>query len=199
MEFLQILLTINVLMLAICLFWIFSLYAKLHHDVAPKKYEIDADITKVFSKEEREAIKEKIGAQLEGVVKKSTRELHASLVSTTDEISVKTNDIVASLVEKEATAYKNDLEAIRSKMLDEAQQLQSSIAAQEKQLKEDLKITIERDRQVQLNVFEQRLSDVISSYIIESLDKNVDLGSQMKYIINSLEANKNEIKKDILS
>ncbi len=199
MEFLQILLAIVVLMLALCLFWIFSLHAKLHQAAMPKKYEVDADIAKVFSKEEREAIKEKIEAQLERVVKKSTKELHASLLNTANEISAKTNDTVTNLIEKETTAYKNDLESVRSQMLDDAKRLQGSIAAQEKQLKSDLKIAIERDRQVQLDAFEQRLSDIVSSYIIESLDKSVDLGSQMKYIIASLEANKNEIKKDILS
>lgn len=199
MEFLQILLAINVLILALCLFWIFNLYAKLHQAKVPKKYEIDADIAKVFSKEERDDIKERIEAQLEGVVKKSTKELHMSLANTANEISMKTNDIVAGLVEKEAVAYKNDLESIRSKMLNEAQQLQSSITAQEKKLKDDLQAAIERDRQAQLDIFEQRLSDIVSSYVVESLDKNVDLGAQMKYIIDSLEANKNEIKKDILS
>lgn len=199
MEFLQILLAINVLIVALCLFWIFSLHAKLHEAMIPKKYEIDADISKVFSKEERASIKQGIEAQLEKVVKKSTKELHSSLASATDDISIKTNDMIAGLIGKEVAAYKNDLENIRSQMLGEAKKLQSNIVAQEKQLKSDLKIAIEHDRQVQLDVLDRRLSDIVSSYIIESLDQNVDLGSQMKYIIDSLEANKNEIKKDILS
>ena len=46
--------------------------------------------------------------------------------------------------------------------------------------------------------FESKMGDVITSYISESLGSGVDLGTQMQFILTSLEAHKDDIRKDLL-
>jgi hypothetical protein len=40
---------------------------------------------------------------------------------------------------------------------------------------------------------------VVASYISEALGSGVDLGAQMQFILTSLEAHKEEIRKDLLN
>jgi hypothetical protein len=43
------------------------------------------------------------------------------------------------------------------------------------------------------------MGDVVVSYISEALGSGVDLGAQMQFILSSLEAHKDEIRKDLLN
>jgi hypothetical protein len=46
--------------------------------------------------------------------------------------------------------------------------------------------------------FDAKMGDVVASYISESLGSGVDLGAQMQFILQSLEAHKADIRKDLV-
>ena len=199
MDFLQLLLAINVLILAFSLFWIFHLYGKLRHESSSKHHALHHDGARILSKQEIDAIKQKAIANLETTVNRSIKELETVLQSTVIAINTKTDTTMSNALDKELKAYQTSLQDSRSKIVDESSKLRQEVEGQKKELINELKIGINQARETQMDLFNDRLNDVVSSYLIESLDKNVDLGAQMKYIITSLESHKNDIKKDVLS
>lgn len=199
MDFLQLLLAINVLILAISLFWIFHLYGKLRHDPRSGKHGAHSESHNILSKQELEQIKQKAIHHLDVTINRSVKDLESTLQSTVSSVNSTTQTAVTNVLEKELKAYRSSLENLRNKTADESKKLQQEFALQKEDLTKELKQNIDQQRQAQMDLFNDRLSDVVSSYLVESLDKNVDLGAQMKYIITSLEAQKADIKKDVLS
>jgi len=196
-DFLQLLLAINVLILAFSLFWIFHLYGKLRHDSISHKHS--AHNNNLLSKQELDDIKQKATHHLEATINRSVKELESTLQDTVSTVTSSTQAAISGVLGKELKAYQASLEELRHKTTDESKKLQQEFTAQKQELTKELKQGIDQQRQAQMDLFNDRLNDVVSSYLVESLDKNVDLGSQMKYIITSLEAQKADIKKDVLS
>ncbi len=58
---------------------------------------------------------------------------------------------------------------------------------------------LSEERQQLVARFDTRMGEIVASYITESLGGGVDLGSQMTFITETLEANKAALKKDLLS
>jgi hypothetical protein len=84
-------------------------------------------------------------------------------------------------------------------MIREFSDLQKQLDERKVQLGVELEAAVRKDREERMDAFNMRLADVVSSYIVETLDKGVDLGAQSAYILHTLEQHKEDIKKDVLS
>ena len=95
--------------------------------------------------------------------------------------------------------YQVSLQALRDQSIAEFSKLQKELDTRRTQLTEHLDKVIQTEGEKRLGALDSRMNDVISSYLIESLGNQVDLGAQSAYIFETLEKHQDEIKKDILS
>lgn len=184
---------------AVSLAWAFYLDGKFRNRPSPKHYDVHVEGTKVFRDEDVEAILSDAKDSLHQVVGQSSDLLRASLATTIKGINEKTEEMATMTLSQEFTKYQASLEALREETIQEFNSLQKQLEERRSELTIELEKLVKKDREERVDAFNARIADVVSSYLVEALDKGIDLGVQSKYIIHTLEAHKEDIKKDILS
>jgi hypothetical protein len=184
---------------AISLAWAFYLDGKLRNRPSPKNFEVHIEGTKIFSDEDMAAAGEEARAGLHQVVVKSSEMLQASLAATISGLNKKTEEMATITLSQEFEKYQASFAALREETIKEFNDLQKQLEQRRADLTVELEDLVAKDREERVDAFNARIGDVVSSYLVEALDKGVDLGAQSKYIIHTLEAHKDDIKKDILA
>lgn len=183
----------------ICLIWVFYLVGELKNRPSPKHYEVEIESPEVFTPEELVTISEEARQGLDVVVSKASSELESALASTIAGLTTKTEDMAKVTISQEFEKYQISLEALREETIKEFNGLQKQLDERRSDLIAQMEAKVQEDREARMDEFNTRLNDVVSSYLIETLDKGVDLGAQAGYVVRMLETHKDDIKQDVLS
>lgn len=172
---------------------------KARHRPAPKVYEIHLEGTKVFSDVDMAEIQKAASSQLQTAAQDAAQRLQKSLNNSVDQIAADINDRLSTNLIAEFEKYQVSLSALRDQTIDQFSKIQQELDHRRLELIEHVDRQVAAEQEKRLAHFNDRINDVVSSYIAESLGSQVDLGAQTDYILQTLEANKDQIKKDILS
>lgn len=183
----------------ISLVWAFYLGGKLQGRPSPKHYEVRVEGAKVFSDTEIAAISQQAQAGLQEVIGESSKLLRSALAVTINSLTGRTQEMATTMLSEELKKYQTDLASLRKDTIEEFNTLQKQMEQRSTELSAELEQLVAKDRQERMEAFNARIADVVSSYLVEALDKGIDLGAQSKYIVHTLETHKEDIKKDILA
>jgi len=184
---------------AVSLMWAMRLNRELQARPAPKVYEVKVDAGKVMADIDMTHVEQLTKQQLSKVAGEAGERFKESLDNAVDQLSVKISDMANNTLSGEFEKYQVSLQALRDQSIEEFSKLQKELDTRRTQLTEHLDKVIQTEGEKRLGALDSRMNDVISSYLIESLGNQVDLGAQSAYIFETLEKHKDEIKKDILS
>lgn len=184
---------------AASLIWAFHLDGQLKRKPVPKNYNFSIDSTKLLTPEEVHEISNKAEQDMAIAVAKASQDAQAVLTRTVTSLNDRVKVMIADTLSKELHAYNSGLSELRKETLDEFSSVKDQLDAQRDKLEAEFKQAIAEERKAELDRVHDRMADVVTSYIVDSLDKNVDLGAQMEYILATLEENKEDIKKDVLA
>ncbi len=141
----------------------------------------------------------KLKAAYEAQIVASVKVFGDDLKGTSTRLGEQVSRLTTTVIEEELTAYQQTLEQVRQSATTAMEQIRAAVEQQRIELKEGMAADVATEKQHMVEKFEAKMGDVVSSYIAESLGGGVDLGSQMQYILSSLESHKEDIKKDLLS
>lgn len=184
---------------AFSLWWAMKLNRQLRERPAPKVYEIKVDAGKVLADIDMSEVEQLTKQQLAKVASEAGARFKESLDNAVDNLSVRISDMANNSLVGEFEKYQVSLQALRDQSIQEFSKLQKELDDRRTQLTEHLGRVIQQEGEKRLGALDDRMNDVVSSYIIESLGNQVDLGAQSAYIFDMLHEHKDEIKKDILS
>ena len=124
------------------------------------------------------------------------RESADMLQSTSKDIAKQSIDMRNNLITKQniVELRLNEQQARLEKQL--LDQQQNSVARQAALDLEIDKIAATKQQQ-RLQQIDTRLNDAVTSFLIENLGADVDLGAQLPHLLNTLEQNKEDIKKEL--
>jgi DNA repair exonuclease SbcCD ATPase subunit len=162
-----------------------------HRQIRPHLPAQDKDKTPVV---QTPVITPPTAAELEAQLKLAYEHLKA----TSDRLSQNVERLTTSVIEEELTSYKNTLEEVRKVATETMEQIHQSVEDQRVELHQNMETELAGERKRLVEQFDARMGDIVSSYVAESLGGGVDLGSQLQYITQTLESNRDEIKKDLL-
>lgn len=203
MDTLQLVLVIGLIAMviinAVSLWWAMRLNAQLHNRPQPKVYEVKVNAAEVMADIDIATVEKLTRQQLAKVAGEASLRFKKSLDNTVDQLSVKIGDMASNSLSGEFEKYQVSLQALRDQSIQEFSKLQKELDDRRTQLTEHLDKVIQTEGEKRLAALDTRMNDVVSSYLIESLGNQVDLGAQSAYIFETLEKHKEEIKKDILS
>jgi hypothetical protein len=165
----------------------------------PKIYEIHLEGTKVFSDVDLEEIQRAAKGQLQTIASEAAQRLQKSLNNSVDQVAADINDRLSTDLLAEFEKYQVSLGALRDQTIEQFSKIQTELDHRRLELIEHLDRQVAAEQEKRLSHFDDRINDVVTSYIAESLGSQVDLGAQTDYILQTLEANKEQIKKDVLS
>lgn len=184
---------------AATLFWAMYLDRRLRGRPVPKHYDVHVEGTKVFDGPDLAAVQQKADAQLLHAVEVASQRLEKSVSVSVDQLAAHVNDVAADSVSQEFDKYQASLRALNNQTVEQFAKIQTDLETQRAELLKQLEAEVLQERERRLGKFNERINDVVSSYLAETLGNRVDLGSQMPYIFEQLEKHKEDIKRDILT
>ena len=139
----------------------------------------------------------KLKTAYEAEIAKSTTIFAADLTGTSTRLSEQVSRLTTQVIEEELGAYKSTLEELRKVAGGTMDQIRASVETQRVELRKNMEAEVALERERLIAKFQVKMGDIVAGYISESLGGGIDIGSQMSYIVASLEAHKEDIKKDL--
>jgi len=184
---------------AATLFWATYLDRKLRGRPTPKHYDVHVEGTKVFSDIDMAAVEKRADAQLLHAVQIASERLEQSVNKGVDQLAAHVNDVASDSIRAEFDKYQASLRALNNQTVEQFASVQADLEKQRAELLAQLQTEVAQEREKRLATFGERINDVVSSYLAETLGARVDLGAQSAYILESLQKHKEDIKRDILT
>lgn len=157
----------------------------------------DQAVEHFFDKSFREDLRNRGRLHFEKIIGENAVFLQQDLRLTTGQLNDYMKNEITAKLKEEFTKYEKsimdakDMTMVSIKKTNDAIEEQSQIINQEiqKQIASEKKQTIEK--------FEQNMGDIINHYIVEAIGKQIDLTSQLEFVLAELENNKKAIIEDI--
>jgi hypothetical protein len=141
----------------------------------------------------------KLKAAYETKIGEATVTFGTDLQATSTRLSEQVSRLTTTVIEEELEAYQKTLEEVRHVATQAMEQIHQAVEHQRVELRDGMEVELAAEKKLLADKFDAKMGDVVSSYISESLGSGVDLGAQMQFILTSLEAHKEEIRKDLLN
>lgn len=168
---------------------------------AVAKHQSELTSKLVERQAELEAALAKRNAELEAELNERQAELESDLSRHTAELRQAFEERQAAfeteLVQQQAK-LRVDVTARQSKLVEIQTAFDEDLEARRQVMEQQLTEELRGKRQALARTIETKLSDTVMSFIIESLEHDVDLGAQGPYLTSVLEANKAALKKELL-
>ena len=139
----------------------------------------------------------KLKTAYEAEITKSTQVFAVDLQATSARLSEQVSRLTTQVIEEELGAYQSTLEELRKVAAGTMEQIRANVETQRVELRTSMEAEVAIEREHLIEKFQVKMGDIVAGYISESLGGGIDLGSQMSYIVASLEAHKDDIKKDL--
>jgi hypothetical protein len=168
---------------------------KLHH----KELEMQGKPKPVTVTEPTAAeLEAKLKAAYEAKIGEATQAFGTDLLGTSKKLSEQVSRLTTRVIEEELEAYQKTLEEVRQVATKAMEQIHEAVDHQRVELRQGMEAELASEKKLLADKFDAKMGDVVASYISESLGSGVDLGAQMQFILQSLEAHKEDIRKDLI-
>lgn len=134
----------------------------------------------------------------EAQINQASQKFGTDLKETSTKLTEQATNLTTKVIDEELAKYQQTLEEVRKVATETMEQIHQAVENQRVELRYNMEAEVEAERKRLVEKFDTKMGDIVASYVQESLGGGVDLGTQLQFITNSLEANKEAIKKDIL-
>ena len=138
----------------------------------------------------------------------ATNGLQKDIEKTTAELSTHVTKIGGDIIAVEMQRYRESIESLRKQTEQIIKQAQSGITEHQAdlggrmdelrvELEKKLKADLETEKERLVGQIDTKLTDAVTAFLNETLQHNVDLGSQTEYILGMLDEHKDTIAQEI--
>jgi F0F1-type ATP synthase membrane subunit b/b' len=145
----------------------------------------------------REHLLEAAQSKFQGVLDSSAEELQHDLQSTAERLNKQLDKVGTDIVGKEMVHYQAELIELRKKAEEAIGGAQAEITTHQAELKAKLEEDMAAEKQRLVQQLDTKLADAVASFLLETLQHNVDLGAQAAYLTTMLEEHKADFTKGI--
>lgn len=153
----------------------------------------------------KEKLLQRAEADFQKMLAQSAAELQRDLKTTTTEMNTSLHKLGTDIINEEMHRYKTSLDELRAQTeitIGGAQKevenhqadLETKFAERQAELEKKLHEEIEAEKQRLIAQIDTKLADAVASFLIETMQHDVDLGAQTAYLTKMLEAHKDEFK-----
>lgn len=147
-------------------------------------------------------------ANFQTILDRSAAELQRDLKTTTSQLNKHLEKLGTDIISDEMNRYHNDLEQLRkqaentivsaqSDITEHQTELKAKLAERQTELEAQLVENMKAEQQQITKDIDTKLADAMASFLLETLQHNIDLGAQGTYLIATLEDHKTEFNKAI--
>jgi hypothetical protein len=140
---------------------------------------------------------------------RSAEELQRDLKATTLQMNSSLQKLGGDIINEEMNRYKKSLDELRAqteitiggaqKVVESHQaDLETKFAERQAELEKKLQEEIELERQRLIAQIDTKLADAVASFLIETMQHDIDLGAQTAYLTKMLEEHKEDFKQGVV-
>ena len=156
----------------------------------------------------REQLLRSAQANFQHVLEHSAAQLQHDLQTTTVQLNKQLEKIGAKIISDETARYQSSLTQLRdtaettisdaqSEVTKHQAELMTKLAEQQTKLEAELNAKMVAEEQRLLDQMDTKLADAVASFLVETLQHNVDLGTQSAYLTAMLDEHKDELVKGV--
>ena len=145
----------------------------------------------------REHLLEEAQHNFERVLNTSAKELQEDLTAAALDIHKLLEKMGTEAVAGELESYRTRLAELQKKTEEDMVGMRENIAAQQEELKAKVAADIQAEKQRLLTQIDTRLADAVTSFLLDTLQHEIDLGAQQTYLIKMLDEHKEEFMKEV--
>jgi F0F1-type ATP synthase membrane subunit b/b' len=156
----------------------------------------------------REELLEEAKQNYQKILDNAAGQLQLDLSRTSASLNKQLDTLGQQIVTDEMKRYKASLEELQkntevsitstqNQLAEHQEDLKTAMAEHQKQMMEKLKQEIEAEKQQLITQIDSKLADAAASFLIETLQHNVDLGAQTAYLTSMIEEHKEDFKKEV--
>jgi hypothetical protein len=160
---------------------------------------VEEDTIKVFNDEFREELRNRGRLHFEKIISENAMFLQQDLQITTSQINEYMKTEITKVLTEEFGKYQESITSAKELALQSIQKTQEAIEQQRALLEQQMSEQTEKEKIRVVEKFENNMADIINHYLLEAIGNEIDLSSQMDYIFQNLEENKEAIVADIVA
>jgi len=196
-----ILLFIVICLLALLLLWVTWQVQLLRQQLSSYNSYVsevhEETLERVFTDDFLNSLRNHAELQLNNAVDKTHNELEHALQSSYQRLLQGVEQQAAQVFNQEMESYRQTISDAKSAASNIAKESEQQLTEIRQTIEKQSQAAIREEKQKLLKQLDDKLGDVVTHYLAESLGENVDLGSQKEYILQQLESHKEDIKKDM--
>jgi hypothetical protein len=127
------------------------------------------------------------------MVKRTTEDMEHDLKETTVKLNNVIDKLGSDMARDEMNRYKEVLEELRTQATVGLSSMSRDVTQHKQSLKVELDALAEMEKRQISQDMDARLADIVASFLIETMQHNIDLGAQGPYLKETLEAHKQEL------
>ncbi len=169
--------------------------------LAPDSIEAAAeqDVEHIFNEDFREELRNRGRLHFEKIIGENAMFLQQDLRLTTSQLNEYMKTEISSKLKSEFDKYEQSIMDAKQLAIESIQKTNAAIDEQRQVLGEQVQQEISLEKQQMLKRFEENMADIVNHYVLAAIGNQIDLNSQLEYILGDLEANKQAILEDIRS
>ncbi len=144
------------------------------------------------------------------VVERSARELDDKLNATSIQLNKQLEQVGTEIINDEMKRYRQRLDELRSwtetsmggaekQIVRHQAELKAKLDERQVQLEKRLEEDMAAEKEAMVKRLDTKLADAVASFLVETLQHNVDLGAQSAYLTATLEEHKAELVKGVVN
>jgi hypothetical protein len=182
-----------------CLFmWLYLRSSNSKQATTPAEYTASGMGSSIIMPEEvKNQLLNETKHEFEEALDKSAEQFSHDLTTTSDKVNTQIKDLSATVIANELEEYRNGLVKLREQALSGMGSVQEAIEKQRQTMEADLEKEIQAEKARRLAQIDTKLGDAVSTFLLEVLQHNIDLGAQSPYLLSILEEHKEELKQEV--
>lgn len=145
----------------------------------------------------REKLLAEAEANFRAVVTSAAKDLQKDLDATAEDIKKQVGKLGDEAENTEMEHYKATVVQLQDKTKDDLASIDKELAAQKAELKTKFAEDMATEKQRLLAQIDTKLGDAVGSFLLETLQHNVDLGAQTAYLMDMLEQHKADFAREV--
>ncbi len=127
----------------------------------------------------------------------SAEKFSHDLTDTSGVINSQIKNLSTNIIATELEEYRTGLSKLREEALSGMGEVQAAAQKQRQALEADMRKEVEAEKQRLLAALSTKLNDSVITFLLETLQHNVDLGAQLPYLEATLNEHKEELKAEV--
>lgn len=188
--------------------------------ITPPKKTAPASVHKLHVPQDlRQKLIEDAEARFRSEMDHSAGQLQQNLETTTAQLTKHLEKLGSEIIQDEMKRYHDQIDQMRAqantalsgaqssiqthqqdleaKLLKREQEMEAAFNQRREQMEATMQNDIEAEKQKMREQLDTKLADAMASFLTETLQHDIDLGAQERYLIKQLEAHKEDFKREL--